>query len=136
MTKEASSTERALKLALEALEANQPAQRPIKTFHDGKPWPLQEPAQPQQEPVNQRAHEVALRQWEHWKQYALELQKKLVKYEGGAPMVLNTAPQPAHRTWVGLTFEEVMESWDEIRDGDWAPDFYEVIEAKLKEKNT
>jgi hypothetical protein len=28
-----------------------------------------------------------------------------------------------------------MDSWDEIRDGDWAPDFYEVIEAKLKERN-
>ena len=55
MTKEAISTERALKLALEALEANQPAQRPIKTFHDGKPWPLQEPAQPQQEPVAYRS---------------------------------------------------------------------------------
>jgi hypothetical protein len=39
---------------------------------------------------------MALRQWEHWKQYALELQEKLVKYEGGAPMVLNTtAAQPA-----------------------------------------
>ena len=52
---------------------------------------------PVQEPVNQRAHEMALRQWEHWKQYALELQEKLVKYEGGAPMVLNTTPpkQPA-----------------------------------------
>ena len=50
----------------------------------------------QQEPVNQRAHEMALRQWDHWTQYALELQEKLVKYEGGAPMVLNTSP-PAQR---------------------------------------
>ncbi len=47
----------------------------------------------------------------------------------------HTSP-PAQRTWVGLTHDEVMESWDEIRDGDWAPDFYAVIEAKLKEKNT
>jgi hypothetical protein len=46
------------------------------------------------------------------------------------------AEQPAQRTWVGLTDEEVMERWEEIRDGDWAPDFYAVIEAKLKEKNT
>jgi len=52
------------------------------------------PAAPVQEPVNQRAHEMALRQWEHWKQYALELQEKLVKYEGGAPMVLNTTAAP------------------------------------------
>jgi hypothetical protein len=53
------------------------------------------PAAIVQEPVNQRAHEMALRQWESWKQYALELQEKLVKYEGGAPMVLNTTPPAA-----------------------------------------
>jgi len=41
----------------------------------------------------------------------------------------------AQRQWVGLTYEEIMESWDEIRDGDLAPDFYAVIEAKLREKN-
>jgi hypothetical protein len=45
-------------------------------------------------------------------------------------------PPAAQRQWVGLSHEEVMDSWDEIRDGDWAPDFYAVIEAKLKEKNT
>jgi hypothetical protein len=44
-------------------------------------------------------------------------------------------PPAAQRQWVGLSHEEVMDSWDEIRDGDWAPDFYAVIEAKLKEKN-
>jgi hypothetical protein len=49
---------------------------------------------------------------------------------------LYTTPPAAHRQWVGLSHEEVMDSWDEIRDGDWAPDFYAVIEAKLKEKNT
>jgi hypothetical protein len=47
-----------------------------------------------------------------------------------------TTPPAAQRQWVGLSHEEVMDSWDEIRDGDWAPDFYAVIEAKLKEKNT
>ncbi len=52
-------------------------------------------ATPVQEPVNQQAHEMALRQWESWKQYALELQEKLVKYEGGTPMVLNTTPPAA-----------------------------------------
>jgi hypothetical protein len=58
----------------------------------------------QQEPVNQRAHEMALRQWDHWKQYALELQEKLVKYEGGSPMVLNNDPQPAQQEpVVGIT---------------------------------
>jgi hypothetical protein len=39
------------------------------------------------------------------------------------------------RTWVGLTDEDVMEVWEKIKDGDWAIDFYDVIEAKLKENN-
>jgi hypothetical protein len=50
------------------------------------------------------------------------------------PLCLCTPPA-AQRQWVGLSHEEVMDSWDEIRDGDWAPDFYAVIEAKLKERN-
>jgi hypothetical protein len=64
-------------------------------------------AQSAQEPVNQRAHETALRQWEHWKTYALELQERLVKYEGGAPMVLNSIPQPAQEpvTWM-VTYQD------------------------------
>jgi len=47
-----------------------------------------------QEPVESRSLKLAKQQWEHWKQYALELQERLVKYEGGAPMVLNAA-EPA-----------------------------------------
>ena len=39
-----------------------------------------------------RRLQIAMRQWEDWKIYALELQKKLVKYEGGSPMILNTQP--------------------------------------------
>ena len=91
------------------------------------------PVAAQQEPVNQRAHELALRQWEHWKQYALELQERLVKYEGGAPMVLNAAPQPAQRTWVGLTEEE---KYKLCRDVAASTHQVRTIEAKLKEKNT
>jgi hypothetical protein len=52
---------------------------------------------------------------------------------------LNSVPlftHPPQRTWVGLTDEDVMEVWEKIKDGDWAIDFYDVIEAKLKEKNT
>ena len=30
-----------------------------------------------------------MRQWDSWKAYALELQARLVKHEGGSPMVLN-----------------------------------------------
>lgn len=62
------------------------------------------PQEAQPAPVNQRAHEIALRQWDHWNQYALELQERLVKYEGGAPMVLNTTPppQPAPSSWMEM----------------------------------
>ncbi len=47
-------------------------------------------AQPEQD---DRRLQIAMRQWEDWKTYALELQKKLVKYEGGSPMILNTQPE-------------------------------------------
>ncbi len=40
-----------------------------------------------------RRLQIAMRQWEDWKTYALELQKKLVKYEGGSPMLLNAQPE-------------------------------------------
>ena len=46
-----------------------------------------------QEPVvTERQFKLAMKQWEDWKAYALELQEKLVKHEGGSPMILNTAP--------------------------------------------
>jgi hypothetical protein len=56
------------------------------------------------------------------------------KIEAFAKLV--AAKAMTQRTWVGLTDEEVMEVWEKIKDGDWAIDFYDVIEAKLKEKNT
>ena len=74
----------------------------------------EQPAQPQQEP----------------------LFKKIIDQHPGLAEELKALDQQPQRTWVGLTHDEIMESWDEIRDGDWAPDFYAVIEAKLKEKNT
>lgn len=56
------------------------------------------PADPQPaEPVNRRAFDAAMRQWEHWKKYAMELQERLVKFEGGAPMHLNSAQQEPDR---------------------------------------
>jgi hypothetical protein len=46
--------------------------------------------------ANDRALKLVTHLSEQWKAYALELQERLVKYEGGAPMLLNTAPpQPA-----------------------------------------
>ena len=54
-------------------------------FYDGK-----KAAQSAQEPVaNDRALQLVTYQMNHWKAYALELQERLVKYEGGAPMLLN-----------------------------------------------
>jgi hypothetical protein len=54
--------------------------------------PAAQPAPPQAK-VDQRAHEVALLQWTHWKQYAFELSERLRKYEPGVShMVLNAAP--------------------------------------------
>ena len=122
---------------------------------------LEQPA-PVQEPANQRSHEMALRQWEHWKQYALELQERLVKYEGGSPMRLNTTPpaaQPADhgdeltiayldgvhtgqkmkREWVGLTDEEIDELYETHHNEYGYPltlsGYERAIEAKLREKN-
>ena len=60
----------------------EPAQRPIKTFHGGKAWPVQEPAQ---------------------------------------------------RKWVGLTDEEFQMIYDMGRT---PAGMMEMVEAKLKEKNT
>ena len=84
-----------------------------------------EPAQ--QESVNQRAYEIALRQWDHWKTYALMLQAKLVKYEGGSPMVLNTSPPAQHKP---LTDEEINEFFQGIEpnNGFWLS-FARAIEA-------
>ena len=56
-----------------------------------------------------------------------------------------TTPQPAQRTWVGLTDEEILEVWcihldegDEDEIEEWRHVINEAreIEAKLKEKNT
>ena len=47
------------------------------------------------EQPTQRQLDAAIRSWESWKAYALGLQAKLVKYEGGSPMLLNAAaPAP------------------------------------------
>lgn len=41
----------------------------------------------------ERRLRLAMRQWDTWKAIALDLQARMVKYEGGSPMVLN-AEQP------------------------------------------
>ena len=37
-----------------------------------------------------RSLAIAMRQWESWKAYALELHDRLSRYEPGSPMLLNT----------------------------------------------
>lgn len=49
----------------------------------------------QGEQSTQRQLDTAMRQWKTWKSYALELQSKVVKHEGGSLMLLNAAaPAP------------------------------------------
>ena len=98
-------------------------------------------AQPEQD---DRRLQIAMRQWEDWKVYALELQKKLVKYEGGSPMILNTQPEQEpvgfavmERPWVGLTDEDFQAICKNFRitHGGWVDMLVAQVEAKLKEKN-
>jgi hypothetical protein len=46
-----------------------------------------------------------------------------------------TSPQPAQRTWVGLTEADWKHLYDEFAMGQELDEFAEAIEAKLKEKN-
>ena len=47
----------------------------------------------------------------------------------------HTSPQPAQRTWVGLTDEEKRQIFEREDYQGWL-DYINTIEAKLKEKNT
>jgi len=94
-------------LLKDTIDAPQPVQEPVaylcgpdknglfglptadKACKDCFPVYRQSP-QPAQEPVaNDRALQLVTYQMNHWRAYALELQERLVKYEGGAPMLLN-----------------------------------------------
>ena len=111
----------AMKLALEALEHAIPHKKRIGDdgylegawqFHNKALAALREalaeqPAQQQETVVTARQLSLATRQWDHWKAYALELQERLVKYEGGAPMVLNNSTQPAQQQEPVATVTEV-----------------------------
>jgi len=45
------------------------------------------------------------------------------------------AEQPAQRTWVGLTDEDIDIAFDDTQEGGGFDEFARAIEAKLKEKN-
>jgi len=100
-------------------------------------------AQPAQEPVaNDRALQLVTHQLNHWVAYATELRERLNKYEGGAPMLLNTTPP--QRPWVEPTGNEWFEWWrvspiaDETETEIDFADFLiiaQAVVAKLKELN-
>ena len=115
----------ALTLALEVLKAAYvPAD--LDEQRERAITELEALAQPEQ---HDRPLQIAMRQWEDWKAYALDLQKKLVKYEGGSPMILNTQPE---RPWVGLTKGEINSALSRYQN--WY-DFAAHLENILKEKN-
>ena len=50
-------------------------------------------------------------------------------------VALYERPQPAQRTWVGLTDEEITDIWAEASPYYHEDDFARAIEAKLRSKN-
>ena len=106
-------------------EPVKPAQRPIKTFHGGKPWFVQESAQ--QEPVT----------WgvDWGKAGDIPCVSIIKRLPGGGIEVVAVEYGP-ERTWVGLTDEEQTQvAWScGAMSVDWL-DFARAIEAKLRSKN-
>jgi hypothetical protein len=97
---------------------------PVKTYHDGKPWPCV----------------IAEADFE---QNTITLEMKCSDYKVGAGQHwLHTTPPAAQKPWVGLTDEDrkaAFESLPDMLDGflktwGWLH-FSKAIEAKLKEKN-
>lgn len=93
-----------------------------------------------QEPVaNDRALQLVTHQLNHWVAYATELRERLNKYEGGAPMLLNTAP-PKRKPLTDEQIKEISESiWGGELDYRFVAEikFARAIEAAhgIKEKN-
>ena len=79
-------------------------------------------AQPEQDA---RRLQIAMRQWEDWKTYALELQKKLVKYEGGSPMILNTQPEQEQEP-VAWIYERARFGPTDLRGQQWRLELYRL----------
>lgn len=124
MSKEAISTERAMKLALEALDvlltepiAHKAADRAEYLLLQAAPAIrkalAEEPAQ--HEPVKHELQCICGCSWE-------------IDADGNEELVFSP---PAQRTWVGLTEQEAAECWSTSTVRTW-----QSIEAKLKEKNT
>jgi hypothetical protein len=103
-------------------------QRPIKTFHGGKAWPVQEPAQPVPD-----AFEQLMREADKPTQVPEEIAKCVNALMDGTHEITSVTIRPK-RTWVGLTDDEKLHI--EIMGGKSDVMLAEMVEAKLKEKNT
>ena len=80
------------------------------------------------------AREAAGDDWKLFREYMPEIHRlvELVRADERARM----AEQPAQRTWVGLTDEEIDLVWDSVPETQfWWRHYAKAIEAKLKEKN-
>ena len=115
-------------------------QRPIKTFHGGKAWPVQKPAQ--QEPVAD-AFEQLMREADKPTQV---LQQGVAEYVDalikGTHEITSVTIRPK-RTWVGLTDEEIEKlitdagftRSDLLMMGACIDQIARLVEAKLRSKN-
>ena len=104
-------------------------QRPIKTFHGGKAWPVQEPAQPVPD-----AFEQLMREADKPTQVPEGIAKYVDALVKGTHEITSVTIRPK-RTWVGLTDEEITDMWAESSPYYHEDDFARAIEAKLRSKN-
>jgi hypothetical protein len=102
----------------------QPDYRAVKTYHEGKPVYV---AQPAQEPVAW----MTINEYEEEDDIHYENPEGHL-LEGWTYKPLYTTPQPAQRPWVGLTDEER----SECVNTPFSAEQWANIETKLKEKNT
>ena len=150
-TQEALRTERALKLALEALEEIHPgnmtpiaedawkkAITAIRSVLNEHGEALAEKPAQQQEPV---AWMWRCKPYCNWPEWSVSLKRPAdsgrdghKRTEGYEDVPLYTFP-PASKPWVGLTQQDIDIAFDDTQEGGGFNEFARAIEAKLREKN-
>ena len=76
---------------------------------------------------------------EWWPEAITALREALAEQKSGIKQVIelyDSPDQPAQRTWVGLTQQDIDIAFDDTQEGGGFNEFARAIEAKLKEKNT
>ena len=145
----------ALKLALEALEANQPVNYCMNNNGEKFPMMQEDPFRFERNTKAITAIKEALAQPEQeyhavnavhkGQQCYVKAQPEQPKVRTGNCLRVGVCASEGHkiqpqRTWVGLTDEEIADLWSaqifHINDLKLAKDFVRDIEAKLNEKNT